>query len=343
MTDFNTITACGECCVVCSKKINGECPGCIEADGRVLEWAQSGMCKVHACCKEHNARFCGLCSEFPCDKLPQMISWNPEIINHLSTLRGEYISDILQDCYVEEDLFPMIFTEYEERDYGILFYNAKNMDSFDSNHAVIYKNRIQDLRQVLTDIIEFYKLKGSRPIIYQSMLDDNWFDEIKDELAEAGFKSWIEDQEYMIQFDRNRINPNPEIEVRMVSEWNEEIENVFLEAEEPWEIMVAKKTLAYPKAWMFEASLDGKTIGLLYGHISERACRVDYLLVSKKHRKTGAGRALFYSYLEWCRQNNMGKVYIWPDGETPTRIYEEGGFRVVEIRKAGRAVSGDIV
>ena len=28
----------------------------------------------------------------------------------------------IQDGYVEEDLFPKIFTEYEERDYGILFY-----------------------------------------------------------------------------------------------------------------------------------------------------------------------------------------------------------------------------
>ena len=31
----------------------------------------------------------------------------------------------LQDCYVEEDLFPKIFTGYEERDYGILFYNTE--------------------------------------------------------------------------------------------------------------------------------------------------------------------------------------------------------------------------
>lgn len=91
MTDFSTITACGECCVGCSKKIDGLCPGCIEADGHVPEWAQSGMCKVHACCKEHNARFCGLCSEFPCDKLPQLISWNPDIIQHLSALQDEYI------------------------------------------------------------------------------------------------------------------------------------------------------------------------------------------------------------------------------------------------------------
>ena len=343
MTDFTTITACGECCVGCSKKINGECPGCIEADGRVPEWAQSGMCMIHACCKEHNARFCGLCREFPCDKLPQMISWNPEIVKHLSTLRDAYIRDILQDCYVEEDLFPMIFTEYEERDYGVLFYNTENRDSFDSNHAVIYKDRIHGIPKVLKDIAEFYKAKGSRPIIYQSMLDDNWFDVIKDELTAAGYKSWIEDQEYMIQSDRNRIIPNPEIKVRMVSEWNDEIENVFIEAEEPWEIMVAKKTLAYPKAWMFAASLNGKIIGLLYGHISERACRVDYLLVSKKHRKTGAGRALFYSYVEWCRENGIEKIYIWPDGDTPKKIYEEGGFRVFEIRKAGRAVLGEIV
>ena len=85
----------------------------------------------------------------------------------------------LRDCYVEEDLFPKIFTKYEERDYGILFYNTENKDSFDSNHAVIYKDKIQDLQQVLADIVRFYKTKGIRPIIYQSMLDDNWFDEIK--------------------------------------------------------------------------------------------------------------------------------------------------------------------
>lgn len=76
----------------------------------------------------------------------------------------------LKNCYIEEDLFPKIFTKYEERDYGILFYNTENKDSFDSNHAVIYRERIQNL-QVISDIADFYKAKGRRPIIYQSMLD----------------------------------------------------------------------------------------------------------------------------------------------------------------------------
>lgn len=97
MTDFTTITACGESCVGCTKKKEGVCPGCIEADGRVPEWAESGMCRIHACCKEYNARFCGLCPEFPCTKLPDMIPWNPDIIRHLSALRDEYLIQGIKD------------------------------------------------------------------------------------------------------------------------------------------------------------------------------------------------------------------------------------------------------
>ncbi len=91
MTDFNTITACGECCMGCSKKLQGICPGCNEVEGRVPEWAESGVCRVYACCKSHNARFCGLCEEFPCGNLTKIISWNPDIIEHLSVLREEYL------------------------------------------------------------------------------------------------------------------------------------------------------------------------------------------------------------------------------------------------------------
>ena len=66
----------------------------------------------------------------------------------------------LSDCYLEEDLFPKIFTDYEERNYGILFYNEDNKDSFDSNHAVIYRDKTEDLPGVLSDIVRFYSSKA---------------------------------------------------------------------------------------------------------------------------------------------------------------------------------------
>ena len=88
--DFSTVTACGECCTGCSKKLAGECPGCLEADGVVPEWAGSGRCKIHACAREHGVQFCGLCKAFPCSRIPDLIPWNPDIISHLMYMRDEY-------------------------------------------------------------------------------------------------------------------------------------------------------------------------------------------------------------------------------------------------------------
>ena len=88
--DFSVITPCGECCGGCKKKLDGTCGGCLESDGRVPEWAESGRCRVFACAREHGARFCGLCPEFPCEKLPEMIPWNPRITEHLRALAEQY-------------------------------------------------------------------------------------------------------------------------------------------------------------------------------------------------------------------------------------------------------------
>ena len=91
---FSTLTACGGDCTDCKKRREGLCPGCIEADGYVPEWAESGRCKIHACAKEHGARFCGSCREFPCEKLPKLIHWLPNAVWHLKELREKYKDEL---------------------------------------------------------------------------------------------------------------------------------------------------------------------------------------------------------------------------------------------------------
>ncbi|MDE7295112.1 MAG: DUF3795 domain-containing protein [Oscillospiraceae bacterium] len=90
LIDFTKITACGECCEGCEKKKRGICKGCIEADGYVPEWTESGRCRVHACAREHNARFCGVCREFPCDKITSLIHWNKDIVAKMTELAERY-------------------------------------------------------------------------------------------------------------------------------------------------------------------------------------------------------------------------------------------------------------
>ncbi len=88
--DFSRITACGECCDGCAKKADGRCPGCIEADGRVPEWKESGRCRVHACARSHGAQFCGVCPEFPCGDMEKLIHWNKGIMARMEQLRALY-------------------------------------------------------------------------------------------------------------------------------------------------------------------------------------------------------------------------------------------------------------
>ncbi len=244
----------------------------------------------------------------------------------------------LEKIYKEEDLFPQKIAFWEEREYGFLFYNVDNKDSYDSNHAVIFKNRICDLNQVLDDIVKFYVEKGIRPIVYQSISDEGYFEEIKSILSDHGFESWTESQRYMILSEPSTITPNAEIMIEKISEWQEKYgAEIFEKAGEPWETAVAKKSLENRNTLFFAAYYNEKPVGVTYAHLCDGVCRVDYLLVSKEHRNIGVGRALINRFVEYCRANQINNCFLWPDGETAERIYYEAGFRHVDTKQAGRA------
>ncbi len=243
-----------------------------------------------------------------------------------------------EKMYLEEDLFPREITSYETRYYGLLFYNEENKDSFDSNHAIIYRDKIQDIEAVLSDIISFYKKKGINPSIYQSIGEEGYFSEIKGELLEYGFEYWIEEQKYMVLSEKNEIIPNSQIVVRRVTEWEDEYGiEIFEKAGEPWEIDVAKRALMNSNTLFFVAYYKGKPVGMTHCHVTNGVCRVDYLLVSKEHRNIGVGRAIINSFVEYCRTNQIDDCYLWPDGDSAEKIYYEAGFRYVETKQAGRA------
>jgi len=243
-----------------------------------------------------------------------------------------------EKMYAEEDLFPREITSWEERDYGILFYNVENKDSFDSNHAVLFQERVHDAESVLKDIVAFYRAKGIRPTIYQSIREEGYFEEIGRELTACGFEYWTEPQRYMVLSGSSMVVPAPGIAVEKISEWKDEFRTgIFERAGEPWETDVAKRALMNSNTLFFVACVQGQPVGMTHCHVTDGICRVDYLLVSKMHRNMGVGRALISSFVEYCRRNHIENCYLWPDGETAEKIYSEAGFRYVETKYAGRA------
>ncbi len=245
----------------------------------------------------------------------------------------------LRKIYTEEDLFPREIAQYEQKPYGLLFHCEENKDSYDSNHAVIYRRNIPDIRQVLADIVRFYREKGITPMIYQSITDDGYFNEIKQALTDFGFSVWEEPQNYMILSEQNTISPSPAIVVRRESVWKEEYgTEIFEKAGEPWEIGVVKRSLRKKNTLFFVAFYEERPVGMTHCHTTDGVCRVDYLLVSKEYRNIGVGRALIHAFVEYCKAQGISDCYLWPDGETAEKIYYEAGFRTVETKQAGRAV-----
>ena len=203
---------------------------------------------------------------------------------------------------------------------------------------MIFRDRINDLSAVLKEIITFYREKDLTPMIYQSARDHGYFAEIRNDLAKEGFNSWTEEQKFMILKAGNHITPNKKLLVRRAESWDPSFEQVFTEAEEPWETEVLKNSLNDPGICLWVAYLGEKPVGVLYCLSDGTVCRLSYVLVSKKHRSIGAGRTLIYHYVEWCRTSGIQKIFLWPAGEDPEKIYLEGGFRHAEKVCAGRAV-----
>ena len=240
--------------------------------------------------------------------------------------------------YREEDLFPREFTGAVERPWGILFYSEDNRDSYDSNHALIRRDHVDDLPAVLSEITAFYLSRGLHPVIYQSILDDGWFGEIAGALSDAGYRSWLEEQTYMLLTQESAIVPPADVEVRRETRWQDAFaDGIFLAAGEPWEIPVVKRQLQNPGTRFFAAYEQGRPVGMIYGHVNgEGVVRIDYLLVAPAHRGKGVGRALTHAFVAEVRRSGLACA-LWPDGDTPRRIYEDAGFRYVETRMAGRA------
>ena len=226
----------------------------------------------------------------------------------------------LDKIYTEEDLFPRDITLHEESEYGYLFYNEENKDSYDSNHALIYRDKISDVQNVINEIKDFYSKKGINPCIYQAVSEECFFEEISDELKRNGFEYWTESQKYMVLCEANMLKTNPEIVVEQLDEWKDEYGvEIFEKSGEPWGIDVVKKALLNKNTLFFVAFYREVPVGMTYCHITDDVCRVDYLLVSKEYRNKGIGRAIIDSFVKYCEQNKIKNCYLWPD-----LVYQEG-------------------
>ncbi len=59
-------------------------------EGKCVKLLSDG-CAIYKCCEEHNAYFCGVCSEYPCEWIKNKIAeWDKDGLERLTRLKYEY-------------------------------------------------------------------------------------------------------------------------------------------------------------------------------------------------------------------------------------------------------------
>ena len=241
---------------------------------------------------------------------------------------------------LEEDMFPKTFTNFAEKDFGILFYNERNKNSYDSNHALIYKNKITDLDSVLDFITDFYTNMNINPNIYQAVEDEGYFRGNEDIFKKHGYTVLIEGpNNFMVLTAENNIKSNNQLDIKLITEWDERIAtDICIPSNESHELEVIKNSINCKNYRVFIGYAESKAVAITYFHITEYdCCRFDYIIISKDFRKKGYARELLSYVTDFCRENNLKNCFQWPAHKTSEKICYEAGFRHLFLVEAGRA------
>ncbi len=246
--------------------------------------------------------------------------------------------DNIRNC---ENIFPSIFSNRKDVDYGIFFYNEDNKCSYDSNHVILFPEKINNLNKVLKEIAEFYKDKGLLPRIYHPF-QERYFSDNKEVFIENNYEiASYGVNKFMLLSKNNMLKVGNNIECKLISNWDENIEKeVFLASNEEYEINVAKKYVNKKNCYVFVGYLRTNPVAITYIHYDKEnnVTRFDYILVSKRYRNLGYGAELLSSVVNFCRQEGLMNCYQWPDNPISEKLSLKAGFRYLFEAEAGEAV-----
>ena len=238
-----------------------------------------------------------------------------------------------QNIIREEDEFPKLFTNYEEKDYGILFYNEADKDSYDSNHAILIPERITDLAGVLREITVFYQEKGLTPLIYHPAVKD--YLKANEEVFRAcGYEVTIEERNRVaLLAEASTIVPDGSLEVRQLTEWDPRIgRDILIPNNEAYEIPVGERTMQHENSRLFVGYVGDKAVVYVLFHISPYGTtRFDYVDTAWDERKKGYGRQISHVVMTYCREQKLPLCATWFANPTSERMNMEAGFRYTDL------------
>ena len=247
--------------------------------------------------------------------------------------------NIKENIAKAEQEFPRLFANYEERTYGVLFYNTNIKDHHDSNHAILYTDKIKDLHKVLTDIKDFYKSIGIKPTIYHPSIE-NYFIENANILKRNGYGFMTSlDSRIMVVQNSDLKHLFDILDIKRVTDIKMIEDGSFFIEQDRYLEEIYRKCIKKENSYLFVGYYESKPVSLLSFHVTEYGCtRFDEMKTAKDYMGKGFAREMNKYAVNFCIENDFPVPYQWPAHGTSERITSEAGFKVLFSLPFGYAV-----
>lgn len=228
----------------------------------------------------------------------------------------------------EEQEFPRLFTCYEERPYGTLFFNPRIKDHHDSNHAILYPEKIDKLDVVLDEITRFYQSKGIQPAIYHPSCEDYFISNSKI-LKQSGYEFMTALDARIMTLQNTAISPlSGRLDIRRITEYSMIEDGSFFVERDDYLTEIYRNCIDKKGHYLFVGYFENKPVTLLSFHVSEYGCtRFDEMKTADPYKHNGFAREMNKFAANFCVTNNLPVAYQWPAHGTSERITSEAGFR----------------
>jgi len=237
---------------------------------------------------------------------------------------AEYPSDTFADCY--------------RGDGYTAFYFDRCKDLHEGNHAIIYPERITDLRKVLNEVREFYAVKQKGAAIFHPLADEyyHYFEENREIIESCGYEITLnDDYRFQTLTGENTIKRNGSLDIRLG--WDDRIEtDIILPSGEYWELESTKEFASRKDNFTFTGYVGEKAVVYSIIHKSRRfdCVRFDYILCAKDERGKGYGSELISFIADFCRENRFNNCFDWAGPSE--NIVRRAGFCDVFTARSGR-------